>query len=75
MTVVTEGAENRKILGDVTAGELAAFVFVAAHKCPLCGSEGYADTDCNICSAAQDITWRNLNFDEVATHQRTNDAS
>lgn len=52
--------ESDVIIGNVTAGELAAFVFAAAGICPKCGVPQYADKECEVCCSVQAIVRRNL---------------
>ena len=44
-----------RVLGNVTAHELAAYVICDFTSCPLCGAEPWVDIDCELCRVCSDV--------------------
>lgn len=42
---------DARVLGNVTAAELAAIVAPIVDTCPKCGATAWVDIDCELCNA------------------------
>ncbi len=62
VTAASELPTDEVLLGNVTVGELAAFVFVAVGCCPTCGAARYARPECKTCVAVRGVVQRNLDL-------------
>jgi hypothetical protein len=47
---------DARVLGNVTAVELARFCAAQIITCPVCGSEAWVNIDCKICSIMAKLT-------------------
>jgi hypothetical protein len=49
---------DARLLGDVTAEEIAILAISAIITCPICGATAWANIDCDVCSIAVSLLKR-----------------
>ncbi len=62
VNAASELPPDEVLLGNVTVGELAAFVFIVVGGCPACKTARYTNTECAVCHAVQEIVRRHMDI-------------
>ena len=47
---------DARLIGDVTASEVAALAARAVMTCPRCGSDAWVNIDCDVCLVCASLT-------------------